>query len=157
MTIDMRRFSYRLQAVHTKAEWALDTQRVLLAAARKSMDACEEELKSANGKWDSTVLAMQAAQRSQLNPRGHAAALQFLLTLGKQIEQLIKILERRRQEFERLQASCATLHQRVEQLDAYRRDRLVEFVAAEQTRAQTASDAEWLQRAGWIAIRGTAQ
>ncbi|MFT4171327.1 MAG: hypothetical protein QM639_02110 [Rhodocyclaceae bacterium] len=154
MNIDMRRFSYRLNAVHTKAEWSLDAERVRLAAARLALEECDQDIASAKEERDGTIAAMQAMQRTHIDPHGHGAALGFLLSLDIRIEQLRQTRAQRQRDLEHLQASCTALQSRVEQLDAYRRDQKGAFMMAEQARAQVASDADWLQRAGWLRLVG---
>jgi flagellar biosynthesis chaperone FliJ len=150
MSVDMRRFSYRLDVVRSKSQWELDAQLREMRVLRQKLDTCDVELDQTHNARAETLGSMQRLLQLQVDPRTHASTLGFLVSLDVRIERMQTQRGEVSQALAQALNQCAALQTRLDQLDGHRQKNVAEFVSDESSRNQVALDSDWLLRASWL-------
>lgn len=155
MSVDLRGFVYRIEALRRKQQWQFDAAQARLGAAQREVDRLHDCLIRLRQEFDQAALHCAQGTQQPLDPVRLGLGLHFLARLQDSIRESGNTLSQAEGKRDELRKLCALQQQKVDLIEQHRKTSLDAYRDAEQSRERAEADSDWLARDRWKAITNT--
>lgn len=145
--IQVRGFTYALEAARSRKKWQLDAAMAHLADVQRQVSQADGALAALRERLQEEALHVSQMWTRRPDTRTQERALDFLAALRDQEERLLGELANLRRTLAAARVDCCEKQARVEALDAHRADALRDFLAQQGRKTAVDADQEWSARA----------
>lgn len=148
-TVDLRGFTYPLQALVQRKQWQVDERLRELSAALHRLETATKEHASVSAACENHAARIRRAWRDRTDPVAQQRLLAYLAQQQAKKAQLATEIEKLRLELAQAREHYITRQQELDGLQHDRSSCLDEYAAAERTRELVQADQDWVARAHW--------
>jgi hypothetical protein len=145
--VDLRGFQYALEPLLRKQQWHVDALQARLAAADKLVEAARQVCRDAQSALDACAQDLRRSGSGRLDPQAYGRGLAYLAALQAELARKKLHFEQLRLDRDALRGTYLQAQRKVDLTIEHKDECLKEYVLAEQNRASSEVDRDWLARA----------
>lgn len=147
--VDTRGFSYPLQAVMLRRQWAIDRIQGQMAVARSACAELQNEHDETTQACEAQAAKARTSWTDSPDPGAQQRMLGYLARLREKQSVLQRQIDSAREEIQQLEEVLTQERIRLSTLEKHRDGLRGEFTLAQQRAAESQADAQWLTLSAW--------
>ena len=154
--VDLRGYSYALEPLQRKQQWALASLLSKLGRAQKACSNAQATLDALQTTYQQQVASAGQWLQQPLDPQAHARALAYLTLMAQRIFDANQALSKCHQERQKLLDACTAQQQKIEVLSRHRDETLQAYAQEQSRQTLVQADRDWIAHS-YMRAKNTSQ
>jgi len=142
--VDLRGYTYALEPLRRKQQWALESLLCRLGQAQKACSVAHAKLEALQTTYQHQTASASQWLQERIDPQAHARALTYLTLMAHRIFEAGQTLSKCHQERQKVLDACTGQQQKIEVLSRHREETLQAYVQAQSRLTLAQADRDWI-------------
>ena len=147
--VDVRKFKYALAPLLRRAHWELDSLRLELAQARKTLEQLKQDQKQRELEFESYLDQLRQSWNTHLNVTVHGHALNYVQVEKNAIIEAQNLISEKEEVMNALIAKCVAQQHKLELLEKNEQHAKDQFLLEQSNLLNAEIDRDWNARREW--------